>query len=155
MQHRLDTPGYIMNGFFIIIYIYKDVHVALQLANGFNFHICVCNGEKEREKRNQGRFVSTLINAFPVRFVSSYSALDRVFTAHSSNKAFSSFLVGRHRFILCVLCGTMSPGTWGQPLDCNPLSRSVFCRRKTQRGIKRRDLRKKGWKEMLKQCEDV
>lgn len=29
MQCRLDTPGYIMNGVFIIIYIYKDVCVWL------------------------------------------------------------------------------------------------------------------------------
>lgn len=78
-------------------------------------------------KRNQGRFVSTLINPFPVRFVSSHSALDRVFTAHIPNKAFSFCLVGKHRFIVCVCyhC-TMSPSTWGQPLESNPLSKSVL-----------------------------
>jgi len=69
--------------------------VALQLAHGFNLQTCVCNRAEREKEREQARFVSMLINPFHIRFVSSPSALERVFTAHSPRKALGTYLPPR------------------------------------------------------------
>lgn len=102
----------------------------------------MCVQWRRRERKKKWRFVSTLINPFRVRFVSSHSALDRVFTAHSSNKAFSSCLVGRHRFILCVRYVVPCPqAPGGSPWT------AIHCPKVFSAGGKPRGVSKEGLRE--------